>query len=91
MAERKYDPLERYLAGAPGATLTLSFAELETIVGAPLPAGARSLWSWWANTPRSSQGRAWLGAGWRRREVNFGLRTVTFGRVSGDGAAVHQV
>jgi hypothetical protein len=85
MAERKYDPLERYLAGAPGATLTLRFADIETIVGAPLPAGAHSQRGWWANTPRSLQGRAWLRAGWRAQGVTFGRRTVTFTRVSEDG------
>jgi len=80
-APRKYDPLRRHLAGLPPevAEVTLTFAEIEAVLGAPLPASAR-LGSFWANAPSlwggTSQARAWRAAGWRAtRPVLWGLRS----------------
>ncbi len=42
----KYDPLVRYLMTQPGDRVTLTFAEIEAVIGAPLPASAR-LRRWW--------------------------------------------
>src|SRR5215207_10075351 len=68
----KYEPLRRYLAGLPHdvTETTLTFAAIEAILGAPLPASA---WQqhWWVNVRHSSQGRAWLAAGWRLAGRNF--------------------
>lgn len=47
----KYDPLARYLATYPGDRVTLTLAEIEAIVGAPLPPGARQR-KWWQNVQR---------------------------------------
>jgi len=64
----KYRPLAAYLAAQPAdvAEVTLTLAELERVVGAPLSRGVAER-AWWANMRRmpSSQSRAWLGAGWR--------------------------
>src|SRR5215210_2639072 len=67
---RKYEPLRAYLAGQPAdvGEVTLRLAEIEAIVGAPLPATAR-LGSFWANGRLglriSPQARSWRAAGWR--------------------------
>ncbi len=80
----KYQPLTAYLAGQSGAAVTLTFAEIEAIIGAPLPPGAyrRAFWTRrrdrWAMSP---QAQAWLMAGWRVGTV--GLREVTFVRIEG--------
>ena len=83
----KYEPLRRHLAGLPAAVreVTLTFAELEAILGTPLPATA---WGrkFWVNTSAAMgatmQARAWRVAGWR--VAGHALRatppTVTFVR-----------
>ena len=64
----KYDPLGAHLRRQRGASLVMSFAEIERVLGAMLPNSARRP-EWWANeadpNTRHVQCRAWLGAGWR--------------------------
>jgi hypothetical protein len=82
----KYDPLRRYLAELPPEveTVTLSVAEIAAIVGAPLPATARTS-RFWQNARQtwviSSQARAWQGAGWRVAGFDYRAEAVTFVRV----------
>ena len=67
MAPRSPDPflpLREYLAEQPGDELTLTFAEIESLLGAPLPDGAW-LRAWWTNASGAPQARAWLLTGWR--------------------------
>ena len=82
----KYQPLAAYLAGLPPGTdtVTLTFPEIEALLGAPLPYAARRAGFWanprreWAATP---QARAWLSAGWRMAGVRWapdGGRVATF-------------
>jgi hypothetical protein len=66
--QSKYEPLELHLRAVSPATkdVTLSFAEIERILGAPLPASARSHRAWWGNQKDSKtrpQAHAWLSAG----------------------------
>jgi len=62
----KYDPLARHLATLQGDAFELSFAEIEKILGAPLPRSA-SRPQWWANvtSPETThvQREAWRAAG----------------------------
>ena len=62
----KYEPLRRYLAARPAteSTLALTFAEIEALLGAPLPASAVAS-GWWTSRRGSPQERAWRAAGWR--------------------------
>ena len=77
----KYAPLAAYLAAQPGDAVTLSFAEIETLIGARLPPTARRQ-SWWSNSPRwFPHARTWLATGWRIQTVNLAWRTVTFTRI----------
>ncbi len=46
----KYDRLADHLAAIGAATTTLSFAEVEAVVG-PLPPQARYAPAWWGATP----------------------------------------
>jgi hypothetical protein len=74
-----YDALGQHLAGA-SAPVTLSFAEIERVIGRPLPASARKHRPWWANDASHSHARAWLGAGWRVIGVDLNAGRITFGR-----------
>ena len=74
----KYAPLAAYLAAQSGETAVLSFAEIETLIGARLPRTARRP-GWWSNSPESfPHARTWLASGWRVQTVNLAWRTVTF-------------
>lgn len=60
----KYYPLHEYLRPlAQGEPITLTFDEIEAILGASLPPSARVSRAWWANST-TPQGQAWLDAGW---------------------------
>jgi hypothetical protein len=63
MADRrhpKYEPVRRYLLTLPSERVTLTFADLEALVGSALPASARSRW-WWYQA--AAHRRAWEAAG----------------------------
>ena len=83
---RKYDPLTDYLTGLTADEVTLTFAEIEAIIGALLPPSARAA-LFWTNVPdslrRSVQAQAWRRAGWRvaRVELEADPPAVTFARV----------
>jgi len=71
----KYEPLELYLRSIPPNTreVTLSFAEIERILSAPLPASAMTHRPWWGNQRESKtrpQAHAWLSAGFVVDSVN---------------------
>ena len=80
---RTYDPLTRYLADLAVDEATLTFGEIERLVGAALPASARQS-SYWtrAALPRGHQSRPWSRVGWRVARVYLRLDSpaVTFQR-----------
>jgi len=78
----RYDPLRRYLAGRSEPVVHLSFAEIERIIGGPLPASARRHRPWWANERSGSHvhASAWMGAGRRTANVDLNAGTVDFAR-----------
>ena len=69
---RTYQPLAAYLAALPSETtrVTLTFAEIEAILGEPLPAGA-SIVSWWTNAPGRGSVRPWRQVGWRAVQLRL--------------------
>ena len=77
----EYRPLYKYLDGRYADTVVLTFAEIEDLIGFPLPAMARIQPIWWANVDTvdapSPQSRAWTEA---RRVATPRLlaRTVVF-------------
>lgn len=73
----KYDPLQTYLDRHEADRCTLSFAEIERIVGAALPRSAREHRQWWENqedTRNRPQAKAWQSVGWEVRSVQLGQR-----------------
>ena len=81
----KYDPLRTFLeqASATVTEVTLSFDQIEGILGFTLPASARKHRPWWAN-PTSVRdhpyAQAWLAAEWRVDAVDQQAEWVRFGR-----------
>lgn len=80
----KYDPLEGHLRRQKSGEIELSFAEIERIIGAMLPASAADP-RWWINEagPHRAQvqARAWLAAGFRAEHMPK-LQRVRFTRIS---------
>jgi hypothetical protein len=75
----KYHPLFEHLLFSGQRQLTLSFGEIEAVIGAPLPASAGSRQEWWSNSPNGhSQARAWMRAGYESSRVDLIGRRVTF-------------
>jgi hypothetical protein len=78
----KYDPLTKRLAAAKGDEWKTSFAELEKLLGAPLPKTAKSGKAWWKSDAATTQAKAW--AGW---EAEPGKDGVVFRKASVGAAA----
>lgn len=93
----KYDPLRDHLTSRKDAPWRVTFAEIETILGFPLPRSAYSYPAWWSNDATGhSHSLAWLDAGWKTEQVDVAGRSLTFRKHeeprpapdSGTGAAV---
>jgi len=75
----KYDRLEQYLKNSEKKIETLSYDEIERIIGFKLPSSAYVHRPWWANGGHS-QANSWLNAGWKVSSVDLG-KSITFGKV----------
>lgn len=77
----QYQPLKNHLAAQPSPQVTMSFSQIERVLGRPLPPSARgvSKRQWWANTDTHSQAKAWLEAG-RTAKLDIRNDAVTFVR-----------
>jgi hypothetical protein len=76
----KYDRLFEHLCRADDGPLTMSFDEIEDLVGA-LPASARRSKAWWANDPSGGahvQAKAWLNSGREVESVDQHKHVVRF-------------
>lgn len=61
----KYDPLHNFLRSKPAGEFTLTFRQIEDVLGFELPKSAERP-QWWANVTsgQHSQSRAWQSAGY---------------------------
>lgn len=76
----KYEPFERHLLGLDRRVeQSLSFAEIENILGCPLPPSARAHQAWWANQRGAghTQAHSWMGAGWHTCGLDLKAKRVT--------------
>jgi len=80
----KYDRLADHLVAIGAPVITMTFAEIEAIVG-PLPTIARHESPWWGATAASRYAYAhalrWRQAGYVADRPDFAAETVTFRRV----------
>lgn len=81
----KYKPLSDRLTGHSGDEWRASFSDLETVLGFPLPKGARSGRAWWANDGDKGHHKAWGGVGWNVSDVDPAGGYVTFRRAEAGG------
>lgn len=82
----KYTPLRQYLLAVPELTreVTLTFAQIETILADKLPPSAHNHREWWSNEQHGSHvhAQAWLDAGWKVESVDQQRSWVIFRRVT---------
>ncbi len=75
----KYQPLLEYLCGSNEGEVTLTFAQIETLMNEALPESARSKRAWWSNRSKGAlQASAWMEAGYRVEDVDLDRQQVTF-------------
>lgn len=75
----KYHPLFEHLLFSGQGRLSLTFAEIEDVIGSRLPPSARRREEWWSNSPNGhSQARAWMRAGYRTSRLDLSRQTIEF-------------
>jgi hypothetical protein len=82
----KYAPLTTFLAESAQSEIPLGFAEIEGVIGHPLPASKKYA-AWWSNNPSNNvMTRAWLAAGYQTERVDIAGERLVFRRtVEGAG------
>lgn len=74
--QSKYEPLYKYLKGIDNR-ISLTFLEIEQILGFSLPLSAAKYMAWWDDSSQHTQAYAWTKAGYkanpnlREKKVNF--------------------
>lgn len=75
----KYDALRKHLSSGTAIRWRAAFAEVEAVLGFPLPRSAYAYPAWWSNDATGhSHARAWLDAGWKTEAVDLQSQQVTF-------------
>jgi DNA-binding XRE family transcriptional regulator len=75
----KYYPLHLFLRQSNADQLTLTFANVQSLLNGRLPNGARGNRSWWSNRRSgSAQAAAWLSAGYVVAELDLKNEWVVF-------------
>lgn len=85
-----YARLSEHLSRLSVDRVTLTFGEVETILGFGLPESARKYSAWWSNSRTDDShtwAHLWLSAGWEKEHVDFVERRVSFRRASPAPAA----
>jgi hypothetical protein len=79
----KYSTFGEHLLTIERDQVTLSFSDIETILGFSLPKSARKFRTWWANdTTHSHALNGWLLVGWRVYKIDMDDQYVRFRRVA---------
>lgn len=75
----KYNPLYSHLRQQGAEEVTLTFAQIEALIGERLPFSARTQRAWWSNRKQGAvQAQAWMGAGYHVEELDLAQEQVTF-------------
>jgi hypothetical protein len=79
-----YAPLAEHLKAQKSSitSLSVTFQEIEDILGKELPRSAFEYRAWWANDPTKPQSAAWLDEGWRTMAISMSDRRLTFVRTT---------
>lgn len=80
---KKYEPLREFLDTLPTSDpeTTLSFDQVEQIIGDTLPPSATAHREWWSNQEGGSRAPYWRAAGFKVDKVDLAKRIVRFKRI----------
>jgi len=74
-----YQPLHDHLLFSGSDRVEMTFADVERVVGRPLPLSARRRTAWWSNNAEGHvQAQAWLNASYRTADLDLAAERVTF-------------
>ncbi|EKQ69273.1 putative transcriptional regulator [Leptolyngbyaceae cyanobacterium JSC-12] len=75
----KYQALHDYLSRSEQSPVTLTFTDIEALIGSTLPASARTNRAWWSNRSKGAlQASAWMQAGFTVKAIDLATEQVTF-------------
>jgi hypothetical protein len=80
IAMGKYEPLGQFLKKQKRNRISMTFAEIEKLIGKPLPASKRNRAFWSNNTDNNVMTRAWVDAGFETSEVEPKTGKLVFSR-----------
>lgn len=86
----KYHKLEDYLIQSENSVLTLSFSEIEKILGFDLPLSAYKHQALWSNSKSHPIALAWLNAGYYTEQLSLKGQTIMFKRADTKSAKIKQ-
>lgn len=78
----RLDRLATHLSFTNQVRSVLSMAEIEQIIGGPLPASAHKYQAFWSNSERNSYSRCWRNAGYHTTTRGILSGHIAFDRVS---------
>lgn len=77
----KYAPLGEFLRSQEAAFVSMTFEEIERIIGGTLPPKAQHHRAWWSNNPSNNvMTGVWLEAGYKTEQVDMASRRLVFRR-----------
>ena len=74
----RYAAISKHLETIFGDSVTLTFAEIEEVLGFPLPPSARRHGPWWSN---GTSNAVWVSAGWKSEARDMAAQHITFRRI----------
>ncbi len=81
-AGSKYYPLYQYFSEKDVEFITLTFSEIESILGRDLPYSAKADRGWWGNRANGpSHAKAWMQAKYEVSEIDMAAGQITFRKV----------
>lgn len=76
---KKYDALGAFLKAQHAARISMTFAEIERVIGDKLPGSAYRHRPWWSNNPGNNvMTKVWLDAGFLSEQVDMEGRRLVF-------------
>ena len=86
----KYAALTKHLSSRGHSRVAMTFAEIEAVLGSPLPGSARSHRPWWANSGHGHvQSKGWLDAGYQSEQVDLEGEKLVFAKLNAVDSTAH--
>lgn len=84
----KYQPLKDYLIKSNGNSISMTFSEIEKILGFKLPVSSHKYRAWWSNNASNNvMTEAWINAGFITEEVDLAGEKLKFSRANDNSSS----